>query len=195
MLANIPDYNQRISAGKSVEEKILNALRQRGYKIENPSEQEDKYEKIDGWWIGKNGGRFPLQVKFRESGDDILFELVKDMDKGISGRDPISKSVIYLVVNRTGDARMYLTKPIKKKAQQIVAIIYDELKKNPSKTLWSGDKWEARIQYDRAHGQRKLVAYFHPALFDALVEWKLNLHEEHPHGQFDPRIFGPTSKI
>ena len=83
MLANITNYSDRISAGKRVEAEILNALRQKGYKIEDPTEQQDKYDKIDGWWVDKKNNKHGVQVKFRQSGDDILFELMKDLKRNI----------------------------------------------------------------------------------------------------------------
>lgn len=177
MLADIPDYNTRISAGKVVEKSILDGLRKRGIKIDNPSESEDKYEKIDGWWIDSKQRRHPLQVKFRQSGDDILFELTKDIDKKIVGRDLKSKATLYLVANRSGTTRLFFTKPIKEKAEQLLKTVEDDLKKEPHKTQWSGNGWEVKLQIDRAHGQRKLVAYFKPNLFDAIASWNLNIHE------------------
>lgn len=176
MLANISNYNDRISAGKVVEKRIIDAFRQMGYNIEDPTPSEDKNDKIDGWWNDKKGNRVPLQIKFRESGDDILFELVKDLDRGIPGRDIISKAALYLVVDRTGKTRLFPTKPIKEQAQKMVDILLPVIKRDTSgKSLWSGNGWEIRVQRDRAHGQRKLVAYFSPDLFSPVGEWNLKI--------------------
>lgn len=176
MLANISNYSDRIDAGKRVEKTILDALRQKGYKINDPTSTEDKYDKIDGWWIGTKGTPYSVQVKFRQSGDDILFELVKDLNKNIPGRDLISKAHVYLVADRSGMTRMFLTKPIKEKAQHILDDIQKELKTQPNKTNWNGSGWQAKLQIDRAHGQPKIVAYFRPSLFQALATWQLNIH-------------------
>jgi hypothetical protein len=176
MLANIQNYSDRIAAGKQVEKSILDALRQKGYKIKDPSTGEDKYDKIDGWWIGTKGTPYSVQVKFRQSGDDILFELTKDIDKNIPGRDLISKAMVYLVADRSGTTRMFLTKPIKEKGQQILNTIQQDLQKEPNKTNWGGNGWEAKVQVDRAGGQRKIVAYFSPRMFEALATWQLNIH-------------------
>lgn len=175
MLANISNYDDRISAGKVVERRIIDALRQMGYKIDDPTSSEDQNDKIDGWWVDKKGGRVPLQIKFRETGDDILFELVKDLDRNIPGRDIISKAALYLVVDRNGKTRMFLTKPIKEQAQKIVDVLLPLIRKDDGKGFWSGNGWEVRVQRDRAHGQRKLVAYFSPGLFSALAEWDLKV--------------------
>lgn len=175
MLANISNYEDRISAGKVVEKRIIDAFRQMGYNIEDPTPSEDKEDKIDGWLIDKSQHRIPLQIKFRETGDDILFELVRDLDKGYPGRDLISKAALYLVVDRNGKTRMYLTKPIKERAQKIVDVLVPMIKKDSGKGLWTGNGWEIRVQHDRAHGQRKLVAYFSPDLFSPVGEWNLKI--------------------
>lgn len=174
MLADNPNYAQRIAGGKRVEAQILNGFRKLGFKIDNPTAEEDKYDKIDGWWHGKKGKRYPVQIKFRQSGDDILFELIKDIDRKIEGRDVISKADVYLVADRQGTTRMYLTKPIKEQAKKMIALAEKDMAEDPFKTRWRGTGWEMKLQIDRAHGQRKLVAYFEPTLFNALGTWRLH---------------------
>lgn len=180
MIADIPDYTQRIQAGKKVEFAVLNALRAMGHQIEPPTPEQDKVEKIDGFWIGSKGGRFPLQLKVRESGDDIIFEVIKDIDKNIDGRDLKSMAYVYIVSDTRGRARMYLTEPIKKKAEELKTMALRDLANDPFKTKWFGEGWEMRMQIDRAHGQRKLVAYFQPEMFEALKIWRLNLASAAP---------------
>jgi hypothetical protein len=177
MLANISNYSDRIEAGKRVEHSILNGLRQKGIKIEDPTVQQDKYDKIDGWWVDTKGKKYPVQVKFRQSGDDILFELIKDIDRDIPGRDIISKAILYLVADRSGTTRLFHTQPIKDKAQQVLKMIEKEMETDPQKTEWSGPGWQAKLQVDRAHGQRKVIAYFRPTSFNALATWNLNIYE------------------
>lgn len=175
MLATIGDYSKRIEAGKRVEHKIINSLRQMGYKIEDPTSREDMTDKIDGWWIDKKGNRYPLQIKFRQSGDDIIFELIQDVRLNNEGRDMKSKAVLYLVADTHGKTRMFLTAPIKQKAKEVLDVIQKELKQSPFQLDFRGHGWEAKMQYDKAHGQKKLVAYFSPDLFDALAVWDLNI--------------------
>lgn len=178
MLAGL-DYGQRVDAGKRIEKKILDALRAKGMKIEDPTSNQDIHDKIDGWWFAKNSDKkYPVQVKFRQSGDDILFEIMKDFDRNVTGRDMKSKSVLYLVADRHGRTRLFQTEPIKKKAQDILKMVQDELSKDPRQTRWSGNGWEAKMQFDAAHGNKKLMAYFSPNAFNALATWDLNLYEE-----------------
>lgn len=176
MLAN-SNYSDRVDSGKRVEKKILDSLRQKGYKILDPTAQEDMKDKIDGWWIDKQGNEYPVQVKFRQSGDDILYELTADVDRKIEGRDLKSKADLYLVSDRSGTTRMFLTKPIKEKAKSILSDIQKDLQINPRKTNWEGSGWQVRVQYDRNDGHKKIVAYFSPRLFQALATWELSLNE------------------
>lgn len=174
MLADIPDYDQRIQRGKDAESTILNAFRNRGIKIDPATPHEDKHLKIDGWWYGGKK-RYAVQVKFRESGDDILFELIKDFDRGVFGRDFLSQAEVYLVADRMGTVRMYSVKQFKEFAEKLIEYAFTELEKDATKTNWAGKKWEMKMQVDRAHGQRKLMAYFEPDLFKPLKEWDLKL--------------------
>ncbi len=178
MLADIPDYDQRVAAGKRLESNVLNALRAMGHQIDAPTPEQDKIEKIDGWWIGSKGGRFPLQLKVRETGDDIIFEILKDINKGLDGRDLKSMAYVYIVSDTWGRARMFLTKPIKDKAEELKALALRDMAKDPFKTRWFGDRWEMKMQIDRGGGQRKLIAYFQPELFEPLKIWRLNLGQQ-----------------
>ena len=72
--------NDRVRHGKKIEEKIKEALRTIGkLTIEDPNNNEDLYCKIDAWLVGVNG-RVPIQIKYRESDEDILFEIYKDWE-------------------------------------------------------------------------------------------------------------------
>lgn len=177
MFADIGDYNSRVQAGKRIESKILDALRAKGFKIDNPTSTEDMHDKIDGWWVTKENKRFPLQIKFRQSGDDILVELIKDLELGKIGRDMVTKAVLYLVADRNGTTRMFYTKEIKDQAQKILDQVEDDLQTEPQKTSWEGPHWQAKAQIDRASGNRKVVAYLNPRAFKALATWNLNLYE------------------
>lgn len=176
MLATIKNYDQRIEAGKRVEKNILDSLRALGYKIQDPTSHEDKYDKIDGWWIDKKDNKYPLQIKFRESGDDIIFEMMKDADRQVVGRDMISKAVIYLVANRQGFTRMYLTKLIKEKAKELLDMVQKDRAENPFKSTWRGHGWEIKLTVDRAYGQRKIMGFFDPDMFTASASWQLKIH-------------------
>lgn len=171
MLAN-QSYQDRVSAGKSQEAIIINTLRQNGVNIQDPTENEDKYDKIDGWLI-EGGSKKSVQIKFREGGDDIIFEIVKDVDRHIDGRDLISKADYYLVVDRNGIGRLLLTAPLKDAAQKIKGAIMPVI--NKGTTSWVTRTCDVKITTDKSHGNRKLMAYFKPTAFNVIKTWKFNL--------------------
>jgi hypothetical protein len=93
--------DQRVEYGKSIEKQIFDSLVQCGMKLREPSSQEDMYDKIDGWWETPSGEK-PIQIKYRDTGDDILFEVMKDYRRGIPGRDMVGKAEFYAVLSRVG---------------------------------------------------------------------------------------------
>jgi len=176
ILADIPNFATRIDAGKKLERKVIDQLQARGLNIQEPTSSEDKYDKIDGWLIDKvNNKKYAIQVKVRESGNDIIFELMTDLDRNILGRDLKGSAQLYIFANKSGVTRMYMEKDIKEKAQKLLDYIENDLNKNTSKSFWQGDKWQVRLQTDRAHGQKKLMAYFDPSLFTSHATWNLSI--------------------
>lgn len=176
MLAD-KSYNERVQAGKAREEQILNRLRQAGMNILAATADEDMHDKIDGWIVDRMGGKRSLQVKFREGGDDILFEIVKDLDKGIMGRDMICQAEFYVIVNSRGVGRLFETAPIKKWAGKLHEMVKKDLATKPEKVNWVNTSkpwgpWEVKITVDKAHGNRKLMGYFSPGMFVTIGEWK-----------------------
>ena len=161
------DFHSRVVLGKEVESQILNALRQNGFPVESPTRHEDMKDKIDGWFMA-NGKRNSLQIKHRENGDDIIFEIVKDWDEGVYGRDWLSKADYYLVVDRSGNGYLFLTQPIKVLAHTM----FDLAQKSPStQTNWDGKGWQLKMTVDKSSGNTKLMAYMQPSLFHAIKTW------------------------
>jgi hypothetical protein len=175
ILADIPDYAKRVEAGRKIENNIINSLRQMGYTIEDPTEHEDKIQKIDGWWIGERYERYPIQIKFRESGDDILLEMMRNIDRNVLGRDMKGESSLYIVANRKGETKMFLTDDIKKFAKKIMNDVFEDLKTRPGRSFWEGPGWQVRIQCYKHSGERKLMGYFSPDLFKKINSWNLNI--------------------
>jgi hypothetical protein len=72
MLAN-QDVRQRVEAGKKQECLIIQALNRAGMNLSTPPTSEALLEKVDAWGQHK-GQRMGIQIKFRETGKDLLFE-------------------------------------------------------------------------------------------------------------------------
>lgn len=177
LTADIQNYNDRIEAGKKKEAQIIRQLRKQGVKIEDPTPQEDMYDKIDGWMTDSKGVKLSVQIKFRESGDDIIFEIMKDLDKDKPGRDLISKADLYLVVDRKGKGRLLKTSQIKGFAKKLADAIQEAIVKAPDRRKWEGKGWEVKITYDRASGNKKLMGFFAPTMFPSIASWRFNLNE------------------
>lgn len=171
-MLNAMDYQGRVEAGKAVEKEILDVLRKAGVVIEEPTANEDMEDKIDGWII-RDGKRVSVQVKFREGGDDVIFEVVKDLDKGIPGRDMVSKAELYVVMDTLNVIRLFAVEQIKTMAKLVRDHVLGELRLTPNRTDWgSKTACNVKITIDKRHGNRKMMAYFNPKMLKSLGEWR-----------------------
>jgi len=78
------DYKSRIKAGAIVENNIREKLiTELNWEIEPATDEQDKYDGIDGWIIGET--KIPFQIKARKntSGNDILWEAVKPWHRNL----------------------------------------------------------------------------------------------------------------
>lgn len=131
------DYDTRIATGLRRESKIRDVLKDyfssEEVKVIEPSslhdKREDKIDKIDGWIIFPDHTKKSIQIKYRDadSGDDVLFEVVKHMNwdengdyeipasvDGQNGRDAQGKADLYVHVGKNADTvRVFNTKDVK----------------------------------------------------------------------------------
>lgn len=68
-------YNQRIAFGLTQEPKIISAAKACDIEIIRATSEQDKFGGIDGWWK-VNDQLIPIQIKYRDSGNDIGFEIL-----------------------------------------------------------------------------------------------------------------------
>jgi hypothetical protein len=177
LTADITNYDQRVKTGKVKEAAIIKTLQRAGVNVELPTPHEDGYLGIDAWIITKTG-RHSLQIKFREDGDDIIFEVIKDIAQNIMGRDFQGKAECYLVVDRAGLGRMIRTKDIKTRAEALLKMAKDSWAQRSGERRWEGQGWELKVTMDRGEKDRpfaKLMAYFSPTLFQAVGTWRFSL--------------------
>ncbi|MHC4332521.1 MAG: hypothetical protein ACYSUV_02075 [Planctomycetota bacterium] len=173
LTADITNYDQRVRTGRVKEIAIIETLRRAGVTVEPPTREEDMRQGIDAWIIGPEA-HHSLQIKFRESGDDIIFEIIKDIAQNILGRDFQGVAEYYLVVNRAGVGRMVKTKDIKTRAESLLKMAQEEWARKTGVRRWEGKGWELKVTVDRAHGYAKLMAYFNPNLFEAVGTWQFS---------------------
>jgi hypothetical protein len=94
--------NDRVRKGLAIEKQIANSLRKSGVVLEEPTNRQDIMQKVDRW-IVKDGVKTPLQIKYRESGEDILFEVFDTFagwnnPKNKVGRDMLGIAAKYAVL-------------------------------------------------------------------------------------------------
>lgn len=169
MLNTITNYADRIQAGREKESEVIDALKSKGLNIELPSQHQDMYDKIDGFILtAKTQKRLSFQLKFREGGDDIIFEIIKDWDANVEGRDLVSKAELYVVVSRQGIINIYQANDIKAKAKELLALADEKPKVNQE-----GHGWQLKFTVDKANFKTKLMGFFSPKLFKSFFQWQL----------------------
>jgi len=158
---------QRVQYGKSIEKQIFDNLVQCGLKLREPSTQEDKYEKIDGWWETPSGEK-PIQIKYRDTGDDILFEVLLDYERGIPGRDMVGKAVFYAVLSRTGGNIVLVSV---QEAKSLIAAAQDAADQEgfDDRGNFRYRGMMLRIRPDPRTGQDKLMAYIPVSMLKQIV--------------------------
>jgi hypothetical protein len=164
-------FDDRIAKGKGVELLIVAELRKQGVVFINPTPDEDMHQKIDGWIIGEDGVRRSVQIKYREKGDDIIIEIIKDINRNLPGRDILSKADLYLLVNRLGEGRLFDNIPLKEMALKMLKY-YHAVKEMAWTEEWSSNEWDLKLRNDRSHGNKKLIGFIDPSYFKVLQQWK-----------------------
>lgn len=174
-----PDPAKRVASGKAREAQIANALRdQCGLDIREGTDYQDKYRKIDRWVYNSNGPRTPLQIKFRQKGSDLLFEVYDTFlgfghPKNKIGRDMIGDSTLYAVLLSDGQTiQLVKTHGAKLVIWNMVKIVQAKgwTKENQnSKTFsvrWGNSEPQIKLQNDPGDGRPKMVAYLPPQMLN-----------------------------
>jgi hypothetical protein len=168
---------ERVEAGKKVESAIIAKLNEIGMKLSQPTNSEDILQKVDAWYVNKQGTRVGIQIKYRESGSDLLFEVFDTFvefksDKNKMGRDMIGLAKEYAVLIEN---KIIIVE--KQKAIDVINEMLDEARCNGwsksngrTKTLfYESDRCELqmKLQDDPADGRKKIVAYIPKEFFQA----------------------------
>lgn len=152
---------QRVKEGKKMEQQIIDSMKAHGFAVTNATAQEDQYQKIDGWLDGQS-----LQIKYRETGNDILFEVYKDWTKGIEGRDLCGKADLYACVNRRGQGVIVRTTEIKDLIKAALPTVRD-------KGFYKAAGLDIKLRPDAYHGQLKCVAFIDWSALNIIGRFKL----------------------
>jgi len=173
------DIGQRIEYGKVIEARIKRVLEQEyGWQIADVTTREDKYEKVDGL-VRQADQRVPvplpayMQVKYRDTGDDLLLEVVwelpagaerMDIDELLTGRDMRGKAQIYVNLNQAGNLIRVRSA---EEAKNIARMMLEQLLASGRQSLRVGSN-EIKIVKDPRDQRLKVNAFISPESFS----WK-----------------------
>lgn len=174
--------DDRVSYGKKIEGQIVKTLEQKyGWQINPVSVNQDKFDKIDGMVIKTDESLpislpAPIQIKYRDTGNDLLLEVVKSVDlqkfysrvvstaELLNGRDMKGNAKIYASLDKDGKTiRIRLAD----EAKQIARDLLEKLRSSRSKFLDSNGS-QIRFVNDPHTKQMKINAFINPNSFS----WK-----------------------
>ena len=150
------DFHQRVEYGKSIEKQIYDSLTHCGLQLRPASANEDMKLKIDAWWH-VNGREEPVQIKYRDTQHDILFEVLKDYYRRSPGRDMESKAKYYAVMSPTKTINVVAVDEIKAIVHQMLASVRTKGFDDNGQFTMRGAS--LKIKPDPRTGQDKLLAY------------------------------------
>jgi len=159
-------FQDRVARGKALEKQIFDAvakmLEGTDYEIVSASQSADMHDKIDAYIRNKtNKKQLTVQIKGRETGKDIIFEIMKDIDKGIEGRDMKGKAQLYIA--KTPSGIVAASVPMMKQA----------VRQHFEKNGYGNGKYigfEVRVTSGRGdEKQRKLMGFFSPSRFGSKI--------------------------
>lgn len=173
------DSRTRVAHGRQREAQIATALRNAGLSIADASDHEDKHEKIDRWVMYPNGQRVALQIKYRETGNDILVEVFDkffgwDDPRNKIGRDMIGAASQYAVLlNDQTTIVIVESSQLKSLVEVMISGARQgwTVERYPVSTFRyfsHGVKLELKSQRDPRDGRQKMVAYIPANYFIAV---------------------------
>lgn len=165
------DARTRVRHGLERERQIAEALKnQVNLTIEESTEYEDKERKIDRWLI-RGGKRIELQIKYRETGKDLLFEVYDkwfgwDDKRNKVGRDMIGDAKEYAVLLQ--DRQTVVIVPTQKakklckdmeSAARFFGFTFTNEGGSTLEYVANGCRLNLKVQRDPGDGRQKMVAY------------------------------------
>lgn len=160
--------SDRVRKGLQIESQIANSLRKSGLVLEDSTNRQDILQKVDRW-IVKDGVKTPIQIKYRESGEDILFEVFDTFvgwnnPKNKIGRDMEGIAAKYAVLIK-GNITVIPTQTAKELIQEMLMEARQNgwsKKSMNGATLYfrhNGYEMQLKLQSDPFDGRQKIVAY------------------------------------
>lgn len=163
----------RIAAAHKLEDQIRQQVFDNcQHRVDPPSPTEDMAG-IDGWWIRGEGQKEPIQIKMRDtrggSGQtDVLFEVMRDYDLNIPGRDLKNKTVkTYLFVSNGKAVFLDVST-----AKELIKSMMDrvEIEGFDERGNFRMGGAELKLRPDPYSQQRKVTAYIPVSYFTQLTQ-------------------------
>lgn len=158
--------DSRVSFGKKIERQILDALKEAsGWDIVPSAASADMKDKIDGY-VKTESKLTPIQIKYRDTGDDILMEVEKD---GRPGRDMVGMAQLYVVLNQMGTTiRVRSANEAKQIAEQMKQDLFAS-----GNLVHTSAQGQIRMQNDPRDGKHKIIAYIKAESFQKKMDFQL----------------------
>lgn len=175
------NVEDRVNFGKKIEQQIIDQLSAKGWKITPATQEHDMYDKIDGW-VEIDGEKRPFQVKYRDTGDDILMEMCLRIqlenvdpdninDRIFNGRDAVGKASIYICLNKSGTlVRVCDANYAKSIAKGMAVQLIKAFKQNGERSITTSSG-QAKLTRDPATGIPKLMVYMTPSVLKSQNIW------------------------
>ena len=158
----------RGSYGRNIERQIFDALVSCGMDLRPASQSQDMFNKIDAFWK-KDDKLVPIQIKYRDTGDDILFEVLKDYNQKLIGRDMVGTAIYYAVLLRKGQIVVVESAEIKQKVNSVLK----EADLSSGSYFISGVS--LKVRQDPSSGTKKLIAYVSPSVLKIVKSCEANI--------------------
>jgi hypothetical protein len=178
------DRKDRIEFGKKKEGVIIEAMKGLGWIVRGATAQEDMFRHIDAWIKRTPASpEVPVQIKYRDSGDDILVEVIKywtpDMfhrrlqESDFNGRDMSGNAAFYVGLNQARDTlRIRPISEAHSLAKSMTEVLAADFSNLGKRTAFSR-AGIIRLVPDPANGREKVMAYIRPDAFNMKEDVKL----------------------
>ena len=153
-------------------------LREMGYFIDDSTFKEDTKKGIDFWWYMLDEKWHSVQLKKRQSGDDLIHELIYNVDTMQPGRDVLGISEYTLWTDREQVGRLVLTDYLRNLTEETWLPTY---RAKPYRSWWGGEFWEMWKLLEKGESGQfederwKVVAFVKPDPADILWEGQFSL--------------------
>ena len=172
-------FYERVAIGTGIEQQIVECLnRNYGYRLEKSSFEEDTEQKID--FIERGTRTIKAQIKSRESGSDLLYDLYEpwrgSIEESDIGRDQKSNFDIYICLSKD---KQWIRIALGKAMKNIINTAHEEWltqgcqfpnKTRNGKTYWNSKQFSGLqfwLHRDAKNRRLKVLAFIPESLFDS----------------------------